>query len=212
MSNIIERSFNDFYRQKIKINDVKVPRTIFFQDKLKNKTVIHYGCADWPVHNLSTNLHYALSKTIDSIDGYDTNKQTVDMMIDSGVFKENTLFSEVPNKKYDFLLIPETIEHVNNVSLFLHSIIQNIHSSSEILITAPNAFVESQINSNIEDNDYYFESVHPDHNYWFSIYTLPNIIQKSFNELNIKTIFKEIGFLEKKTMVYTLFTLDVENL
>lgn len=212
MSDILEREFNDFYTQKVKINDVKTPRLKFFSDKLKNKTVLHYGCADWPVYDKKTNLHYALSESIDFIDGYDVNKETIDLMNDSGLFKENTLFSDIPDKKYDFLLIPETIEHVNNVSSFLHSILKNIHSNTEILITAPNAFVESQINANVERNNFYFESVHPDHNYWFSIYTLPNVIEKCFKEINIKTIFTEIGFLERKTMIYALFTLNSENL
>lgn len=208
MNNLIERKYNNFYVQKVQINDVKVPRIDFFIDKLKNKTVIHYGCADWPVYDEKVNLHYQLSKNIDLIDGYDVNKQTIDLMIDSGLFKQNTLFSKVPDKKYDFLLIPETIEHVNNVSLFLHSILENVHSKSEILITAPNAFVESQIKANNDQVDFYFETVHPDHNYWFSIYTLPNIIEKSFNEIGIKPIFTEIGFLEKKSMIYCLFTLN----
>jgi hypothetical protein len=212
MDKIITRSFNDFYRQKIKINDIKIPRLNFFADKLKTKSVIHYGCADWPIYNQNLNLHYELSKIIDNLDGYDTNKQTIDMMIDSGLFKKDSLFSEIPDKKYDFLLIPETIEHVNNVSGFLHSTLKNIHSNTEILITAPNAFVESQFNANIDQTDFYFESVHPDHNYWFSIYTLPNVIEKSFNEIDIKTTFNDIGFLEKKSMIYVLFTLNVEDL
>jgi len=212
MDNIIKRSLNDFYRQHIKINDIKISRLDFFSSKLKNKTVIHYGCADWPVYNENLNLHYSLSKIIDTIDGYDTNKHTIDMIIGSGLFKENTLFSEIPDKKYDFLLIPETIEHVNNASLFLHSIINNIQSNTEILITAPNAFVESQFNANIYQDGFYNESIHPDHNYWFSIYTLPNLIEKSFNEINVKTTFNEIGFLEKKSMVYALFTLQPEDL
>jgi 2-polyprenyl-3-methyl-5-hydroxy-6-metoxy-1,4-benzoquinol methylase len=209
MTDIIKRSFNNFYIQKVKTNNVKISRLNFFEEKLKNKTVLHYGCADWPIYNQNTNLHYSLSKTIDTIDGFDKDKETITKMIDSGLFKNDTLFFEIPDKKYDFLLIPETIEHVNNVELFLHSILKNVKEDTEILITAPNAFVESQFKANTDQEDYYLESVHPDHNYWFSIYTLPNLIEKSFKELNIETKFSEIGFLEKKSMVYALFTLKL---
>jgi 2-polyprenyl-3-methyl-5-hydroxy-6-metoxy-1,4-benzoquinol methylase len=209
MTDIIQRSFNNFYIQRVKINNVKISRLNFFEEKLKNKTVLHYGCADWPIYNQNTNLHYSLSKTIDTIDGFDKDKETITKMIDSGLFKNDTLFFEIPDKKYNFLLIPETIEHVNNVELFLHSILKNVKEDTEILITAPNAFVESQFKANTDQEDYYSESVHPDHNYWFSIYTLPNLIEKSFKELNIETKFSEIGFLEKKSMVYALFTLKL---
>ena len=202
---MIKRSFGDFYKQKVKIKDITISRVDFFVEKIDNKSTLHYGCADWPVYNTDNNLHYSLTKKIENIDGYDINSNSIDMMIETNIFPKNSLYSLLPNKKYDFLLIPETIEHVNNVSLFLHSIIKNLKKNSQILITAPNAFCESHYNSNFINGDEYVEIIHPDHNCWYSIYTLPNTIEKSFGEIDKNIIFYEIGFLEKKSMVYCLF-------
>lgn len=202
---MITRSFGDFYKQKVKIKDIKEARVDFFIEKINNKSTLHYGCADWPVYKKENNLHYALTKKIKNIDGYDINSDTINMMIETKLFPENSLFSFTPDKEYDFLLIPETIEHVNNVSLFLHSIVNNLKKNSQILITAPNAFCETHYNANFISGDDYIEIIHPDHNCWYSIYTLPNIIEKSFSEINKDVIFYEIGFLEKRTMIYSLF-------
>jgi 2-polyprenyl-3-methyl-5-hydroxy-6-metoxy-1,4-benzoquinol methylase len=204
-SDIITRSFGNFYKQKIKIQNIKSSRVDFFVEKIGDKSALHYGCADWPVYKKENNLHYSLTKKIKNIDGYDINKGAIEMMVNSNLFPKNSLFSSFPDKKYDFLLIPETIEHVNNVSMFLHSIIKNLKNNSQILITAPNAFCETHYNSNFISGNNYTEIIHPDHNCWYSIYTLPNTIEKCFNEIHKNIVFYEIGFLEKRTMVYSLF-------
>lgn len=207
MENLIERSNGDFFRQKIK-TCVHEDRLDFFNKKISGKTVLHYGCADWPIYDVNSNLHYQLCKTSDKIDGFDVDKKTIREMIDSKIFREKSLYYEVPSKKYDFLLIPETIEHVNNVEIFLESILINVDAHTEILITAPNAFTMSQFNVNKDFSDFYIETIHPDHNCWFSIYTLPNFIEKCFKNIGKRVLFDEIGFLQSKSMVYTLFTVE----
>lgn len=202
---MITRSFSDFYRQKVKIKNISISRVDFFAEKIGSKSALHYGCADWPVYEKENNLHYALIRKDKDIDGYDINSNAIEMMIKTNLFSKNSLFSTLPDKKYDFLLIPETIEHVNNVSIFLHSIVQNLKETTQVLITAPNAFCETHYNSNYINQNDYIEIIHPDHNCWYSIYTLPNTIEKCFSEIDKNILFHEIGFLENKTMVYSLF-------
>lgn len=205
---LIQRKFQDFFRQKIIVTDVKKSRLDFFIDKLLDKSVIHYGCADWPIYNENSNLHLSLCKRINKIDGYDVDKDTIELMKKTGHFPEGSLFYELPNKKYDFILIPETIEHVDNVSSFLHSILKNAEKKTQILITAPNAFAPNNINAVIEHQDHFIEMIHPDHNCWYSIYTLPNVIEKSFNNIGKKVVFNEIGFIDNKSSVYSLFEVN----
>ena len=65
------------------------------------------------------------------------------------------------NDRNMIFLIPETIEHVNNVELFLESTLKNADTHTEFLITAPNAFVMSQFNANNDVGDFYIETIHP---------------------------------------------------
>ena len=208
MINLIQRNSGSFFKQRITTTTIHQDRVSFFNKKTEGKIVLHYGCADWPIYNKNTNLHYRMCQTSDKIDGFDVDKETITQMSESGIFREESLYYESPDKKYDFLLIPETIEHVNNVELFLESTLKNADTHTEFLITAPNAFVMSQFNVNIDSEDSYIENVHPDHNCWFSVYTLPNAIEKCFKNIGKKTCFQEIGFLERKSMVYSLFTLE----
>ena len=206
---LIQRSAGDFFKHKVKINDIKIERSEYFKSKILEKTVLHFGCADWPIYTESTNLHLNLCKFSDKIDGFDTNSSTIDKMKKSGLFKEGTLYDSIPEKTYDFLLIPETIEHVNNVEEFIKSLRINCHENTEIMITAPNAFVQSQFDVMNLQGDYYIETVHPDHNYWFSIYTLPNVVEKICKSQGWNIIFDEIGFLAHRSMVYCLFRITI---
>lgn len=202
---LIQRSASGFFNHRIQIQNVSVRRLEYFKEKISGKSVLHFGCADWPIFEESTNLHLQLCKFSDSVDGFDTNSPTIQKMRESDLFRQESLHDIQPDKTYDFLLIPETIEHVSNVEGFITSLKKNCHEDTEIMITAPNAFVQSQFDKMKIKEQTYFETVHPDHNYWFSIYTLPNVVEKVCNNLNWNIKFDEIGFLEQCTMVYCLF-------
>jgi hypothetical protein len=96
---------------------------------------------------------------------------------------------------------------VNNVEGFLMSLVQCCNNSTKLLITAPNAFCNSHISRNKDNLNSFIEIVHPDHNAWYSPYTLQNTIKKTYNSNNIDVIIDEIGLLENETMVYVLFHL-----
>ena len=202
---LIQRSAGDFFKHRVQIQNVSVRRLEYFKKLIAGKSVLHYGCADWPIFTESRNLHLNLCKFSDQVDGLDTDSTTIEKMRESGLFREGSLYDTPPDKTYDFLLIPETIEHVNNVEGFIASLKQNCHEGTKIMITAPNAFVQSQLDEMKIQDDTYLETVHPDHNYWFSIYTLPNVVEKVCNTLNWDITFDEIGFIEKCSMVYCLF-------
>ncbi|MGF6904349.1 hypothetical protein P3T22_005638 [Paraburkholderia sp. GAS348] len=72
---------------------------------------------------------------------------------------------------------PEVIEHVGNVATFLEQI--DRIDFGTVVITVPDAVQCYPRHFDFADRDDTFvEIVHPDHNYWFTPYTLLNVVRK----------------------------------
>lgn len=181
-------------------------RIPFFIDAIKNKKVLHIGCADFPIFDIQHNLHYILSKTNTDIDGYDPNIETISKMKQLKEFEHLNLFTVLPNKKYDVILVPEVIEHVDSVKDFLLDLSHLCHENTIYIITGPNAFCDEHIKRNINYLDSFIEIVHPDHYCWYSPYTLPATIKKIYSKM-FEVDIKEIGTLNNDTSVYVIFSL-----
>lgn len=169
------KSAGKYWVQKISFKRVK-SREQFFIEHCQNKDVLHFGCTDWPIFNPNNNLHIKLSKHTNTLDGFDIDIEGIENLkkyVNQDYFSN---FMDIPKKKYDICLIPETIEHVDNVKDFLENI-SNINAS-KFLITAPNCFAKGRHKRNYMGKDYFMELVHPDHNCWYSPYTLKNQIEK----------------------------------
>ena len=71
---------------------------------------------------------------------------------------------------WDFVLLGEIIEHVDNPVDFLKSIKDKFKPfSKKIIITAPNAYSYTHVLSYIENN---VELINSDHRFWFTPYTI----------------------------------------
>lgn len=70
-------------------------------------------------------------------------------------------------------MIPEVIEHLSNLGLFLDNL-YSCNFDGDILISAPNSF-SYRITEYLSQA---VELVHPDHNYYFSLTTLTTILNK----------------------------------
>jgi 2-polyprenyl-3-methyl-5-hydroxy-6-metoxy-1,4-benzoquinol methylase len=196
-----------FFEQEIKMTN-HMYRIPYFLHLISNKKVLHIGCADWPIYNPNNNLHVILYQNNNNVEGFDVNKEVIEQMKTHPSLNNAKLYSILPDEKYDFLLIPETIEHVNNVEGFLLSILKCITRETQILITGPNAYHFCS-KERKDGDDLFIEMVHPDHNCWYSPYTLPNTIRKVYKNNNIESNFLSIGTLENDSMVYCLFTLNI---
>ena len=180
--------FGKFWVQKVNIEIID-SRFNFFKNVCEDKTVLHFGCTDWPIFKPDRNLHIKLSKHTKAIHGFDIDKEGIDNLkkyVKQDYFSE---YSEIPNIQYDICLIPETIEHVDNVRTFLENV-SNINAKS-FIITAPNCFSKEQIRRNYYGKDFFVEVVHQDHNCWYSPYTLKNQIEKYANLKVVKTYLLE---------------------
>ena len=84
--------------------------------------------------------------------------------------------------------MPEVIEHVDNVALFLQQLDQ---VKGKLIITAPCAY---KLSGNFrEENGLYIETVHPDHNCWYSPYTLKNVINKYSKTRQVTSMHWAVG-------------------
>ena len=57
-----------FFKQKIKMTNYE-NRLPFFLNLINNRTVLHVGCADYPIYNPQTNLHICLYTANHQVDG-----------------------------------------------------------------------------------------------------------------------------------------------
>jgi hypothetical protein len=174
-----------YWVQKISFKRVK-SREQFFMEYCENKDVLHFGCTDWPIFNPTNNLHIKLSGYTNRLDGFDIDTEGIAILkkyVDQDYYSD---YKDIPKKKYDVCLIPETIEHVANVKEFLENI-ANINAS-KFLITAPNCFAKGRHKKNHMGKDYFIELVHPDHNCWYSPYTLKNQIEK-YSTLKVTQVY-----------------------
>lgn len=183
----------EFWQQKVFKKSVK-DRVVFFKDICASKKVLHFGCTDWPIFEPSYNLHIKLAKVANEIHGFDIDLEGIKNLkkyVDQPYYSE---LSELDNLEFEICIVPETIEHVDNPAIFLEGL--SGINANVFYITAPNCFAKKHIDRNYYNNDYFIEVVHPDHNCWYSPYTLKNQIEK-YSKLKVTEVF----LLEDDTMV-----------
>ena len=166
-----------------------VSRMDILRELSENKKVVHFGCVD---HNVSVIerkiksnkwLHKILCDSAERCYGVDINEEGIRYLRDNLGYKDveavDILCSEsvVINKdKWDYLFIPEVLEHVNNPVEFLEKIRGKFSSNvDKVVITVPNAFSTG----NFRNARRGFERINSDHRYWFTPYTMCRIAVES---------------------------------
>lgn len=187
------KKVNKYWVQDLVVKRVN-NRLNYFIERCEQKDVIHFGCTDWPIFNPKNNLHIQLATHTKTIDGFDIDLEGIDNLrqyVDQDYYSE---FSKVTKKKYDVCLVPETIEHVDNIKDFLIDVSKI--NAKKFIITGPNCFSKSRKKNYYHKKERFVELVHPDHNCWFSPYTLKNVIEK-YTSLKVSNIY----LLENDRMV-----------
>lgn len=177
--------FDNYWVQKVKFKRI-LNRMDLFIPICHNKRVLHFGCTDYPIFNPDSNLHIQLSKVANVLHGFDIDKAGIEklkMYVDQQYFSN---FTEVLNYEYDICLIPETIEHVDDVKSFLENL--KYVNAEKFLITGPNCFAEQHMERNLMTDDTFTEIIHPDHNCWYSPFTLKNVIEK-YSHLKVDQVY-----------------------
>lgn len=135
----------------------------------EGKRVLHVGCADHPelIEKKRANnryLHDKLKIVSESLVGSDPNEKAIAMMRELGIGDLYTPESIPENSRFDVVLVPDVIEHVPDVGVFLSGLKEI--NAEKFVFTTPNAF-------RLQNRRLYrSELVNTDHRYWFSPYTL----------------------------------------
>jgi hypothetical protein len=165
-----------------------VSRLDFLTPMVTDLKVLHVGFVDYPITKPKKNLHLRIApvcKRIDGIDPNATDEIKLILSVPNGNIYDS--WNDVPND-YDVIIVPEVIEHVDNVALFLQQLDQ---VKGKLIITAPCAY---KLSGNFrEENGLYIETVHPDHNCWYSPYTLKNVINKYSKTRQVTSMHWAVG-------------------
>jgi hypothetical protein len=160
-------------------------RDNYLIDKIKGKRVLHLGFLDHipliktkVVNN--TWLHKKLCDHASLCIGLDINQDGIDLCKNLGfgdLYNFNVFTDEVPtelkNKKYDYLVIPDVIEHIGNPVLFLSMLKLKLGDIVEnLILSTPNSFQLFNVLYPFRT----IEFVNTDHRFWFTPYTLTKII------------------------------------
>ncbi len=152
----------------------------------KDKNIVHLGFTDHiPLiqSKIKSNnwLHQELVCTAKRCLGIDINAEAVDYVREVLGIKEvyvhdiilDSKLPELMLQKWDYLVIGEVLEHIDNPVLFLNTIKEKYKSCfSKIIITVPNAFELTNIKGVFKHK----EIINSDHRYWFTPYTLARVV------------------------------------
>jgi hypothetical protein len=180
-SNGLEISFVENLKDESRINKII--------HLCRDKKVIHLGCADH-IELIEQKieadkwLHKLLINNADVCIGIDINADAVDY-INKRLSIKNVFCIDIEKEKpvflkkedeWDYLVLGEIIEHVENPVSFLKKI-NEVFSGyvKKIIITAPNVLNVTTI-KDIKNN---LENINTNHIYWFSPYTLTRVVHKS---------------------------------
>lgn len=173
----LEHAHAPYFVQKVAVSEALMGRSRLdvFTELCAGKRVLHVGCVDWPITDLQQSLHLRLD-AICTLDGFDIHDEVFPQM---QPHLRGRLFSrwEEVREHYDLVLVPEVLEHVPDVQGFLQQL--EALDAEHFVITVPDAFSCMRRHFDYSSGAQTFvEVVHPDHNCWYTPYTLANVLRK----------------------------------
>ena len=188
--------FSNSLKVPINYHDSIPDRVSFLVNMVKGKTVIHLGCLDHrPLIEEKIKrrqwLHKELTDNAASCIGVDVDNETAQFVQDKFGFK-NIFISDFTREQlpqiiehqWEFAILGELLEHIDNPVEFLSSIKRNYSSCiRNIVITVPNAWTQTTFRMASQG----IEIINSDHRYWFTPYTLSKVLFHS--GIEVKEIF-----------------------
>lgn len=149
------------------------------------KKVIHAGCVDHNPDQIDHKLkrdkwvHARIAACASQCLGIDNNPSGISYLRDELGYQDVECLDLVTDEsdlvgqtQWDYLLLGEVLEHINDPIGFLRSIRARYATHvKQILITVPNAFAR-EIFRRVRQNK---EPINTDHRYWFTPYTLAKV-------------------------------------
>jgi hypothetical protein len=173
----LELAHERYFVQRVPVSEALrgVTRLQAFAELCAGQRVLHIGCVDWPITDPRNSLHLQLDPHC-TLDGFDIHPEAFPQL---QPHLRGRLFSDWADitGPYDTVLAPEVMEHVGDVEGFLRRL--DALGAARYLITVPDAFSCFRRHFDYSSGAQTFvEVVHPDHNCWYTPFTLANVIRK----------------------------------
>ncbi len=180
---------------------VYIGRQEFVIEYSRGKDVLHLGCVDAGMilnkQQKGVWLHERIHKVANSVWGVDIDDEGLQLMRSQGYAHlyqadiENLgSVPEFVKQDFDLILLTEVMEHLNNPGRSLLRLKPFFKSSTEMLVTVPNATSLGNIIENLKGK----ELVHPDHNYWYSLHTIQSLFDKHGYDVRCVGVYSQHNF------------------
>lgn len=190
---MIYEKTDNFFIQKINIDTIKSTRFDFFEWLCADKKTLHIGCADATTFNVDNNLHILLSNNIKELYGFDIHIDGLMKLKEKCIGKYFSSYNDLKTHVFDIIIVPEVLEHTDNAKFFLDEIFSI--NAKEFFISVPNIMHYSK--EMIQKESHFIEIINPDHKYWFSPYTLYNIVKSYIKHEDLCKMY----YLEDGSMI-----------
>jgi len=184
-----DEAFSSSLYVPISGNERHVPdRLGIIEGLATGKNIIHLGCADHLSlisKKIENNiwLHGRLRNCAKRCLGIDINREGIEYLRDRIGINDlvcadllNDEVDEIKGNKWDYMVIGEVLEHLDNPELFLSNLRKKFKANiGKLIITVPNAFFWLNFRNALAHR----ENINSQHYYWFSPYTLAKIIISS---------------------------------
>jgi hypothetical protein len=173
----LDNAHAPYFVQHVTVGDELAGRSRLdvFSQICSGKRVLHVGCVDWPITDARNSLHVQLDPHC-RLDGMDIHHEAFAAL---QPHLRGRLFSSLDEARgpYDLVLVPEVLEHVPDVKGFLEQL--DALDANAFAITVPDAYSCFRNHfDHVRSAQTFVEVVHPDHNCWYTPYTLTNVIRK----------------------------------
>lgn len=167
----------------------------------RGKSVLHLGCVDTGFSQEKFEaglfLHARLHNVTKKLWGVDIDRAGLDWMRSQGWQNLYELDIEhldaeprIISEPFELLVLTEVIEHLDNPGRFLEALRPMFHAQTELLVTTPNATSLGNIITNLRHT----ETVHPDHNFWFSYHTLRGLLNKYGYQIRQVALYSQYDY------------------
>lgn len=159
-----------------------IDREEFIIERCAGKKVLHIGCCATPAckeeSEKGTLLHLNLAKSASELWGLDMSREDITFLQDQYQI-ENLVAGDAelidksfPPGAFDVIVAGELIEHLRNPGLFLVGARGLLAPGGTIIVSVPNGIAFRRGLKSLFGR----ETVHPDHNFYFSKKTLAHLL------------------------------------
>lgn len=163
-------------------------RVQFLTDMARGKRIVHLGCLDHQpliADKVARRqwLHKELTDVASACIGIDIDEPALRYVESSLGFKNIVLgdftsdrIDAVRNSQWDYAMLGELLEHIDNPVQFLSAIRRNYTGIIDrIVVTVPNAWTRMTMKMAQAS----IEMINSDHRYWFTPYTLAKVLYQA---------------------------------